>query len=79
MKKPKVKIGKDMANLLKTRFKTKIKKSKKLYSKKDRAANKKLREDRRSSLSFLSFKLSKFSKNIQLNAKTPSNISLRGF
>lgn len=44
MKTPKLKIGKDLANLLKTRFKTKVKISKKLYSKKDRASNKKYKE-----------------------------------
>ena len=45
MKKTKIKIGKDLANLLKTRFKTKIKTSKKVYSKKDRKNNKNYKRD----------------------------------
>lgn len=55
MKKPKLKIGKDMANLLKTRFKTTVKKSKKLYSKKDRASNKRLKEGFRPSFFYGKF------------------------
>ncbi|MCO4783978.1 MAG: hypothetical protein KC646_16745 [Candidatus Cloacimonetes bacterium] len=78
MKKPKVTIGKDMANLLKTRFKTKIKKSKKIYSKKDRATNKKLREDRRSSF-FYGANLLSIIQFFIITAKTPSNVNLRGF